>query len=234
MMMELIKSFDIGIEEIKLDLNSVMINMGYGENSISEEIQNIVAELYLEAKNYVDLRCGYVILEDVNTIVKGGQIILNDVVLNTERIISVPLKKMKKVVLFVATIGPRFDVWSKSTFESGDVFSGYVIDLIGSELAESLADYVEKLIVDESKLKNMNCSNRYSPGYCGWSVSDQHKLFSFLPKGFCGISLTESSLMKPHKSVSGIIGIGESIKRMEYPCQVCKASHCYKNKSGKK
>jgi cobalamin-dependent methionine synthase I len=39
----------------------------------------------------------------------------------------------------------------------------------------------------------------------------QHKLFLALLKNYtCGISLTESSLMLPVKSVSGIIGLGKT------------------------
>ncbi|MCK7538940.1 MAG: hypothetical protein MZV63_52410 [Marinilabiliales bacterium] len=46
-------------------------------------------------------------------------------------------------------------------------------------------------------------TNRFSPGYCGWDVAEQHKLFSFFKDNFCGITLTESALMNPVKSVSG-------------------------------
>ena len=136
---------------------------------------------------------------------------------------------MKEAALFAVTIGHEFDKWSKNTFNSGDPLGGFIIDLIGSELAESTADWIENKIVSMAKIENKKCSNRYSPGYCGWNVSEQHKLFSFFPENFCGISLTETALMKPHKSVSGIIGISETIIRRDYPCDVCNVSHCYKN-----
>lgn len=230
----LLKSFEIGIEEIKFDLKNVVVNMGYRDISIPEEMKSVVEGLYIEAKDYVDISCGYVVLEGVNTLVKNGKIYLNEIIFDTGKIVGYPLKKMSEAVLFVGTIGPRFDSWSKSFFERGDALEGYIADLIGSELGEGTADLVENIIVKESKINDLNCSNRYSPGYCGWSVADQHKLFSFLPKGFCGITLTDAGLMKPHKSVSGIIGRGKNIDRMEYICDVCNATHCYKNKPGKK
>ena len=76
-------------------------------------------------------------------------------------------------------------------------------------------------------------TNRFSPGYCGWNVSEQHKLFSLLPGNFCGIRLTESALMDPVKSVSGIIGIGPDVRRMPYTCSLCDMKNCiYRRKEG--
>jgi hypothetical protein len=44
-------------------------------------------------------------------------------------------------------------------------------------------------------------------------VAEQHKLFSLLPPGICGITLSDSALMHPIKSVSGITGIGKHCKQ---------------------
>jgi hypothetical protein len=55
-------------------------------------------------------------------------------------------------------------------------------------------------------------------------VSDQHDLFSLLPEDFCGIRLTESAMMVPVKSVSGIIGIGPGVERVDYQCKNCQQS----------
>ena len=69
-------------------------------------------------------------------------------------------------------------------------------------------------------------TNRYSPGYCGWQVAEQHKLFQLIPDNYCGIRLTESALMDPVKSVSGIIGIGENVKINPYTCRMCDMPDC--------
>jgi len=69
----------------------------------------------------------------------------------------------------------------------------------------------------------LKITNRYSPGYCGWVTSEQHKLFALLPKDICSIRLTESSLMLPIKSVSGFIGIGPNVRFNPYTCQLCEA-----------
>jgi hypothetical protein len=85
-----------------------------------------------------------------------------------------------------------------------------------------MQDNLEKSAA-ESGLK---ITNRYSPGYCGWSVGEQHNLFSLIPYNYCGIRLTESALMDPVKSVSGIIGIGANVKSNPYTCKMCDMKDC--------
>ena len=76
------------------------------------------------------------------------------------------------------------------------------------------------------KEAGFSITNRYSPGSCGWPVSDQQLLFSLFPDKYCGISLSDSSLMDPLKSVSGIIGIGRNVKKTAYTCDICDIENC--------
>ena len=226
--------FKLGLEQIKIDPNKIISAMGYPSDSVPLRVSEMVDEQIYEAKHHIDLKCGFVFLPPGNIYGDGGHVYLKNQTFHTKRIVGVPLRKMQEAVLFVGTIGHMFDKWSRETFANGDPLAAYVIDMVGSEIAEGVAEWTEAKIVEIAKEKNKKCSNRYSPGYCGWHVSEQHKLFSFLPKNFCGISLTESALMKPHKSVSGIIGISEDMKYMEYPCDVCRVTHCYKNRGLKR
>ncbi|MCP5063623.1 MAG: hypothetical protein GY936_14345 [Ignavibacteriae bacterium] len=225
-----VKEYNLTYDQVNVNLQNVISEMGYPNGIAPPEIIEIVEKQYKKSKEYVDLRCGFVRVDHGHISVEGNLVHLENVTFRTEKIVSVPLTQMKEAMLFVVTIGHEFDEWSRSTFNSGDPLAGFIIDLLGSELAESTADWIENKIVSIVRIENKKCSNRYSPGYCGWDVSEQHKLFSFFPEDFCGISLTKTALMKPHKSVSGIIGIGEDIIRREYPCDVCNISHCYKNR----
>ena len=49
---------------------------------------------------------------------------------------------------------------------------------------------------------------RYSPGYCGWHISGQRRLFAHLRPERIGITLHDSYLMEPLKSVSGVLIAG--------------------------
>jgi hypothetical protein len=57
-------------------------------------------------------------------------------------------------------------------------------------------------------------------------MAEQNKLFSFLPEGFCGVTLSESALMIPLKSISGVIGIGKEVMFNQYSCSDCNDANC--------
>ena len=46
----------------------------------------------------------------------------------------------------------------------------------------------------------------------------------------CGIRLTDSSLMIPIKSVSGVIGVGTDVRKLEYTCGLCTYENCYRKR----
>jgi hypothetical protein len=50
---------------------------------------------------------------------------------------------------------------------------------------------------------------RFSPGYCGWDLTAQRGLFEALQPAEIGITLSESCLMRPLKSISGVFIAGE-------------------------
>ena len=60
-----------------------------------------------------------------------------------------------------------------------------------------------------------------------------HNVISFvLPTG---ITINESCLMQPIKSVSGIIGIGDEVRKRSYGCDICNSTSCaYRNIRKKK
>ncbi len=110
--------------------------------------------------------------------------------------------------------------------KDGDLLKGYIIDVVGSEIVESAANLMQDSLQEKMSAVGKGITNRFSPGYCGWDVAEQHKLFSLMPDNFCGISLTPSALMDPIKSVSGFIGIGKNVKRLPYTCSLCNMKDC--------
>jgi hypothetical protein len=82
-----------------------------------------------------------------------------------------------------------------------------------------------RLEADIRKL-GQTLTNRYSPGYCQWPVTDQRKLFRLFKGSPCGVILTDSALMNPIKSISGLIGVGANVQYREYQCDLCNIKKC--------
>ncbi len=144
----------------------------------------------------------------------------------TGKTVTRMLKGSREYALFAATIGPGPEELCRSLMQKGDLLEGYLVDLIGSALVESATNLVHNQIREMAEKDGYRVTNRYSPGYCGWEVSEQQKLFKLLPGRICGITLSGSSLMNPMKSVSGLIGIGPSVTFRDYTCELCSMTHC--------
>lgn len=143
--------------------------------------------------------------------------------------ISKVFSKANKIALFVTTLGEE----SKQIIYSNksDPFAYYLVDFLASQYAEAMAEFMHERAKEKAIKMSYRFSNRYSPGYCGWNVREQQKLFSYFPENQCGIRLTESSLMDPVKSVSGAIAFGSEVKYREYGCKICNETNClYKSK----
>ncbi|MCR4854222.1 MAG: methionine synthase [Prevotella sp.] len=146
-------------------------------------------------------------------------------------IIARQLKGSIAFAAFVCTAGMEFEQYQQRLKAEGDMLCTYLADALGSVMAEHCADLMEQHLQESIDKLGWKHTNRFSPGYCGWHVSNQKKLFSLFPKEHpCGVMLQESSLMVPIKSVSGVIGLGPNVKHLEYSCGLCDMKNCYKRK----
>lgn len=154
-----------------------------------------------------------------------------EITLYSGGIIARQLRGAERFALFVATVGKGYLQWEEAVKRRDDIHQSYVMDCVGSQIVESVADYMESVLQAEIAPLGFKRTNRFSPGYCGWHVSEQQLLFTLFEEAHpCGIELTESSIMLPMKSVSGIIGIGTNVRYLPYSCGICNKKDCYKRK----
>ena len=204
--------------------------IGYHQGDTPELFTGMIEQALSQGEHYCRIQGGYVILDEPSFDKTEKTLQLNGVVLNIHRIIFHQLQHAELIAGFVCTAGPEIVNWSRSLMSEGDLMMGYVVDVLGSLIVESATDILQEDLRTHMQSEGFRITNRYSPGYCGWSTAEQQKLFTFFPKGFCGITLTESSLMHPIKSVSGIIGIGSRVKFNAYTCNLCDMKNCiYRN-----
>ena len=145
---------------------------------------------------------------------------------NTGKIIKKMLSGAEAYAFLIVTAGPGPESRARELMEQGEFLEGYITDLVASTMVDSIADQVQEHIRRMAADQELLISNRYSPGYCSWDVSEQQKLFSLFPKNCCDITLTDSSLMSPIKSISALLGIGTSVKYQDYTCEICSMKDC--------
>ena len=116
------------------------------------------------------------------------------------------------LAIFAATLGDEVSRKIPALFRDGDAALGSMLDGIASERANAAADLVARTflggLVAAGELDAEARVLPYSPGYCGWHVTGQRRLFAYADPSRIGIRLNESCLMSPIKSVSGVLVAG--------------------------
>ena len=104
--------------------------------------------------------------------------------------------------------------------EKGEMLEGTILDFVGTEaVAQTLYKFWD-VAKEIAQANQCQATVQYAPGYCDWDVSQQKVLFRAIDSTSVGVRLTESCLMIPQKSVSGIIGIGQLDTTRPPPCLV--------------
>ena len=113
------------------------------------------------------------------------------------------LEGYEEAYVMAVTLGIGADRLISSSYVSAARIA--VLDGVASALAEALADKATHLLVSD-----LEHSARFSPGYGDLPLPVEKDLLEFLDsKKTLGITLTDSLLMVPTKSVTAIIGVGE-------------------------
>ena len=224
----------IDMNRLDIPLKEVYSFMGYKDGVPDARTVRTTEYLLRESALFLRPQFKYLILDgsidlDSNKLTLVGQ--GGPVTFDAGKIICRQLRGAQKFAVFVATVGPGYFQWTDAVKRRDDMFQAYAMDCVGSQIVESVADYMETVLQNEIEPAGFKRTNRFSPGYCGWHVSAQPALFSLFPEqNPCGIELTESCLMLPMKSVSGVIGIGPDVRYLPYTCGICDKKDCYKRR----
>lgn len=175
---------------------------GHSPDVRTLELARQALEIYgtLTSPRALALEIGF---EDMRTVYEGDD-------LNAPRsVFEEILPRTVSLTLFAVTVGAELSDEIAIRFEKNDFAAAAMLDAAASCGAELTADTLQ--VLHEDRLRSDGHIDlahgvlRFSPGYCGWHVSGQRRLFEYLRPEKIGIELTESCLMSPLKSISGVI-----------------------------
>jgi hypothetical protein len=203
----------------QIDQDQLLTRLHIGEDSpYVEEIESVVRHAQAVGRPKALHRIAFI--ES-----RGEDQVVIDNVLFTSRVLRVNLGPAHRVFAYMATCGVELEDWARSI---DDVLHRYWADTI-RELA--LQSAIRAL--------NRDLTDRYRPGHTAtmspgrlvdWPLSEQGALFALLgdPHEAIGVRLTDSYLMVPTKSVSGIRFPTEQSFES---CQLCPREGCPSRKA---
>lgn len=129
-----------------------------------------------------------------------------------------------RAVLFCATVGIGIDRLL-TKYGKTHSFKCALLQAVGAVYAESLCDrFCEDL---QKKYAGKFLRPRFSPGYGDFPLSVQRDFFRLLSPEKIGVTLNESLIMSPSKSVTAVVGMGSAPCRSGGKgCLSCEKTDC--------
>lgn len=125
-----------------------------------------------------------------------------------------------ELIVAVCTIGAAVDRLIDVAQKERQLFQAMILHELGAWAVDIVRQEWCRLLEDELQAKGLRVSAPLSPGESAWSVKDQAVIFSLLDADQIGVSLSDSMVMTPIKSLSMIMATGPD------PIGVEGASNC--------
>ncbi len=103
----------------------------------------------------------------------------------------------------------------------------YICNAYFNTILQMAADDLRRILTHAINIPDIRLTRRYAPGYCGWPIADQSVLLQLLDPAAIGVRYSESLMLEPVHSVSGIFGLREHSRISgNMPCHVCTSLTC--------
>ncbi|UCC32890.1 MAG: vitamin B12 dependent methionine synthase [Candidatus Bathyarchaeota archaeon] len=198
---------------VELDPETVLKQLHLSNGKYVEEVQELVKTAHSVIRPKVIYEVSY-----VNN--RSDDAVEIDGVSFTSRVLRINLEKIERVFPYIMTIGKELEDTANSF---SDLVKRYSLETIGNMAIDSIGTYFEDFLKRRYRLEKISEMN---PGSLkDWPITQQKQLFSLFDnvKDLIGVELTDSLLMIPRKSASGIYFPTEVTF---YSCQLCPRKKC--------
>jgi len=201
---------------LELDTDELLRKLHVAKGSLdAKEVQRLARSAVAVGRPKAIYEVSYIEERDYNTIKIDG-------VTFTSHVLRVNLDEVERVFPYIATCGGELD---KLVSPADDFMLGFWLDTIKDMALVASRGYLSSYLERKYALGQMS---RMSPGSGVedlWPIQQQRELFSIFgnTEDLIGVTLTDSFLMVPNKSVSGILFPTEI--RFE-TCQLCPRTGC--------
>ena len=201
---------------VSLDTEALISQLRVSPNTHdAKDIANLVQTAKTLARPKAIYKVSYIDAND-------GRSVRIDGVQFKSRVLGANLRPVQRVFPYVGTCGKELD---QLDVPSDDFARAYWVDTLKALVLRRCLDYLYNYLQRKYALQK---TATMSPGAAElhvWPIEQQKRLFSLFPDAqtAIGVTLTDSCLMIPSKSVSGILFPTEIDFRS---CQVCRRKNC--------
>ena len=210
------------ISSVTVEKSEVLRYLGHNGQEIDNDLNSKIYQCIKETKNEIDTKYVYQIYDikkdlNLNTV----QFENTNLILKSKDI-SELLRDCDKCVLMCATLGFNIEK-NIRRYSYNNLTKGIIIDACATTSIEEVCDLVQDSILDKVAKEEKSLTMRYSPGYGDLDISANRDILNVLDAHRkIGVTVTNTGIMIPRKSVVALIGItNEKIGKVKRTCENC-------------
>ena len=196
-----------------------------GENKkLTPKLEQIIDDKIAQAQHLINPKALYVI-KDVAEVEEEKISFQDKNYLNVKSFRKF-ISSIKKMAIALCTLGKSIDEEVTILNDKGSYTEALILDIIGSVAVEEIANRINFLICEKAKNDGLETSQRFSPGYGNFDLREQENIFNIINAKKINVSLTNSFMMVPKKSVSFCVYLGKLKEHIPKQCTICGLTDC--------
>lgn len=142
----------------------------------------------------------------------------------------------RQAVLVAVSAGKECEEKARELWQEGKPDEYFFTEVFGSAVVEHLITIASGRICGWADSHGMVALPHYSPGYSGWDLSDQHKLWSLIrpQNGYSlpgELHVMDTGMLRPKKSLLALFGVTANVEQARrfarlVPCENCSLPGC--------
>lgn len=198
--------------------------LGYGKNAVDAQTLELIENSFRSLQSAASKKSVYRIFDlsqEDGEYIRFGNLEVRSNSLGKN------LLGCDKIVLLGATLGIGVDQLL-FRYSKMDMAKTVVLQACAAALLEEYCDECQDGIAEELKKEGRFLRPRFSPGYGDFSIECQRNVIQMLDAAkTIGLTITESLMMVPSKSVTAVIGASNlSVQCHRQGCEVCEKKDC--------
>lgn len=210
---------------IKVNANDIMMALGYKDTSANEFVLE-QAEVAAQKANELSNPRKIFKKVKINKIEKQSVKLETGEVFSCESLAQ-EVKGCTHLIIAIVTIGHKMDEAIRAAFKAEDPLLAMMLDAAGSKAVSYFANHMWKKFI-ESLGDGYGITKGFTPGSLDFPIDQQAEVFKILDASKIDVSLNDSKLMTPAKSISVVYGTGKDIQNscVAHSCSGCPKEDC--------
>ena len=165
----------------------------------------------------------------------GGELRLDGVAFDSPRLLQhLQDQAAQGAVLVAVSAGPECEEHARQLWQEGRPDEYFFLEVFGSAVVEDLVARISGRLCAEAGREGLMAVPHYSPGYPGWDIAEQGKLFALITQGQSRplpgpVEVLSSGMLRPKKSLLAVFGLAPAQPDgmpAATPCENCSYSPC--------